>query len=246
LLAHYDHRKLHPTFMGTFLDAINDFQKVIPMLDRVIAKAATGDPGFVHNLRNGRDVRASTRDKVLAWLAQHREQHGTGQGAVLPRKSRMSRRRAGVKPTPAPAPALLRSVYFEIPTATSTLNEWQHLQFSDKKKLQTAISWLIQPSAFNQIPPKPFVRCKVTTERYKYGIPLDWDSLVCGCKPLLIMLTTPAICKAKLSKIPRVQSMMGVAFIHDDNLKRIVELQVHAQPSTSRRDQTLVTIDEIS
>ena len=88
--------------MGILLERIDDFLRQVPMSETALGEQALNDRAFVRTLRDGRDIRVSTQDRMIAWM-----------------DAELAKRPA------------LRTIRFEIPEATPTLNEWQRLHFRD-------------------------------------------------------------------------------------------------------------------
>lgn len=66
---------------GQFLKEIEDFLKRSGMAPSRLGSLATGDPSLVANLRGGRDLRASTMDRVRKCMREH-------EGEVQPKRGR--------------------------------------------------------------------------------------------------------------------------------------------------------------
>ncbi len=209
--------------MGILLERIDDFLRRVPMSETALGEQALNDRTFVRTLRDGRDIRVSTQDRMLAWMDQHL----------------------------AAQPAL-RVIRFEIPEATPTLNEWQRLHFREKAKRQMAIAWLVRGATIGVRPVPPLARCRVTVERYKYGPAPDHDNLVAGCKPLLDVLVTPYWTKGRKAtakspaRAPVQRNKSGLGFIVDDAPSCLTKLEVTAHPADQREGRTVVTITEVA
>lgn len=54
-----------------FLSAVEDFLKETKIPPTLFGISILGDPRFVFDLRNGRDCRQSTIDKILSWMENY-------------------------------------------------------------------------------------------------------------------------------------------------------------------------------
>lgn len=118
-------------------------------------------------------------------------------------------------------------VVIEIPMRTPTLNEWQRLHWSKRRKLGKLIA-----SAINEArlpPPTPIARCVITVERTSTQEP-DKDGLYGGLKPLLDALQPAS-----------TRHPYGLGFIADDGHRCLIDLIARHVPG--RAERTRITIE---
>lgn len=62
-----------------FLEAVEAFLRETGMPDRALGLAAVNETSFVKKLRDGREARERTRERVLAFMDQHRQNCEAGE-----------------------------------------------------------------------------------------------------------------------------------------------------------------------
>lgn len=137
-----------------------------------------------------------------------------------------------------------RTITFELPFTTPTLNEIRKLHWSKLMRRNRALSWEVKLAIGTQIPAKPLARARVRIERYSLKAP-DYDNMVGGYKGLLDCLLPPGTPFLRKNKwvLPHP---CGLSIIADDNPDCIEPDYPPAVRVGSARDQkTVVLITEL-
>lgn len=120
----------------------------------------------------------------------------------------------------------MQPLELEIPIRTPTMNYWQRMHWSRRKRLGKEIAmWLVV--AINKSgaarPDRPIARCRILVERESTQEP-DYDGLVGGLKPLLDALQPAGR-----------RHPYGIGLIADDSPRCLIDLETRHIPGKGQR-----------